>query len=120
MPAFSLNFGAFCFSVSVIPPSLIASTDTVNTILEYHAVFGNFTGDNTTFPNVTVGRTALGADSGQVFLEGNKNQVVAWTTESDGKVHILNQKYAFLYTFLSSVFTPTFLFLVLPLSMVQP
>ena len=60
-------------------------------VLSYHVVPGTF--DTTaTLPNTTIGRTLLNA-SNLVFLEGNKSQVLAWANESDGHVHILNQKY---------------------------
>ncbi|TFY63873.1 hypothetical protein EVJ58_g2981 [Rhodofomes roseus] len=60
-------------------------------LLSYHVVHGNFSGQSTTYPNTTVGRTFLN-DTTYVSLEGNKSQVVAWATRSDGNVHVLNQR----------------------------
>ncbi|GBE78639.1 FAS1 domain-containing protein [Sparassis latifolia] len=58
--------------------------------LAYHYVSGNFSGDMSMYPNVTLGRTFLN-DSMFVQLEGNKSQVLAWTKLADGAIHILNQ-----------------------------
>lgn len=61
-------------------------------LIAYHMVSGNFSGVTTHYPNVTLGRTLL-ADPKVVQLEGGKQQVVAWATRADGKVHVLNQLY---------------------------
>lgn len=75
-------------AVSNAPSNLTSSP--VN-LLSYHVVSGNFSGQSTTYPNTTVGRTFLN-DTTYVKLEGNKSQVVAWATRSDGRVHVLNQR----------------------------
>lgn len=63
-------------------------------ILSYHVVFGSIAADANTFPNVTIGTTALNASDSD-FLEGGKNQVLAWTKTGDGSIRVLNQKYVF-------------------------
>ncbi|PCH33023.1 hypothetical protein WOLCODRAFT_53952, partial [Wolfiporia cocos MD-104 SS10] len=52
-------------------------TDDLTDLFAYHVVSGNFSGVNTKYPNVTLGRTFLN-DSSLVHLEGNTSQVVAW------------------------------------------
>lgn len=69
-------------------PNISSSPELLAEVLSYHVVPGTFNGD-ATFPNTTIGRTLLNA-SDLVFLEGNKNQVLAWT-EKNGTLSILNQ-----------------------------
>lgn len=65
-------------------PELLAN------VLSYHILPGKF--DTTqTYPNTTVGRTLLDHTSGLVFLEGNRNQALAWSNVA-GTSRILNQK----------------------------
>ncbi|KZT68765.1 hypothetical protein DAEQUDRAFT_670743 [Daedalea quercina L-15889] len=75
-------------AVSNAPSNLTSSPAD---LFAYHVVHGNFSGQSTTYPNTTVGRTFLN-DTTWVSLEGNKSQVVAWATRSDGNVHVLNQR----------------------------
>jgi uncharacterized surface protein with fasciclin (FAS1) repeats len=64
---------------------------TLADVFSYHVVPGNFSNALTTYPNVTLGQT-LYNDPLTVHLEGNRPQVVAWATRSDGKTHVLNQR----------------------------
>jgi uncharacterized surface protein with fasciclin (FAS1) repeats len=58
--------------------------------LKYHVVSGHLADYKANFPNTTIGRTFLNAPN-LVNLEGNKSQVVAWSTLNDS-TYILNQK----------------------------
>ncbi|KLO17864.1 Fasciclin-domain-containing protein [Schizopora paradoxa] len=82
---FAPNEGAFngeFWNVSS-DPELLAN------VLSYHVLPGNF--DTTqNYPNTTIGRTLLGQSSGLTFLEGNRNQALAWSN-TDGDTRILNQ-----------------------------
>jgi len=86
---------------SGIHPNISSSPDLLANVLSYHVLPGSF--DVTqTFPNTTVGRTLLSHNSSLVFLEGDRNQVLAWATEN-GTIRILNQN-----TEVSVVNTTTF------------
>lgn len=73
-----------------VPSNITSNPDLIVDILGYHVVPGTFD-TNSSFPNTTVGRTLLNASSGYVYLEGNKNQVLAWS-DVNGTLIILNQK----------------------------
>ncbi|KAI0641205.1 FAS1 domain-containing protein [Trametes meyenii] len=73
------------------PSNITTDNDLLADVVAYHIAQGNFTGDSTTYPNTTLGRTLLN-DPKYVQLEGNKSQVVAWALRADGKVHVLNQR----------------------------
>lgn len=86
-------------SVAVVGlhPNISADPNLLASVLSYHVLPGTFN-VTPTFPNTTVGRTLLNASSDLVFLEGNKNQVLAWANESNVTT-ILNQKCVYLGTF---------------------
>jgi len=79
-------------ALQVAPSNLTGDAQTLADVLAYHVIPGNFTQTVPTYPNTTLGRTLL-VDGNVVQLEGgNKAQVVAWATRSDGRIHVLNQK----------------------------
>ncbi|KAI0735975.1 FAS1 domain-containing protein [Earliella scabrosa] len=67
-----------------------SDTDVLADIIAYHIVSGNFSGVETNYPNVTLGRSLL-SDPRVVQLEGGQHQVVAWARRGDGMIHVLNQ-----------------------------
>ena len=79
--------------VEAVPSNVTSDGDLLTDVIAYHIVSGNFSDANTTYPNVTIGRTLL-SDPKFVQLEGDPHQVVAWANRADGKVHVLNQRYA--------------------------
>ncbi|TDL21231.1 FAS1 domain-containing protein [Rickenella mellea] len=72
-----------------VPSNISSNVQLVSDIIAYHVLPGTFS-TAATAPNTTVARTLLN-DSSVTFLEGNKNQVVAWQNSTSGKVTILNQ-----------------------------
>lgn len=78
-------------AVTGIHPNISSNPDLLANVLSYHVVPGSFNVTQS-FPNTTVGRTLLNHNSSLVFLEGDKNQVLAWS-DINGTVRILNQKY---------------------------
>ncbi|KAI0344315.1 FAS1 domain-containing protein [Trametopsis cervina] len=76
---------------SKAPKNVTGNQTALTDVFAYHLVPGNFSGDSSTYPNVTLGQTLLRGD-GEVFLEGNKPQVVAWAVRDDNKTHVLNQR----------------------------
>ncbi|KLO17860.1 Fasciclin-domain-containing protein [Schizopora paradoxa] len=72
-----------------IHPNISSNPDLLANVLSYHVVPGSFNVTQS-FPNTTVGRTLLNHNSSLVFLEGDKNQVLAWS-DINGTVRILNQ-----------------------------
>ena len=85
-------------TVEAVPANVTSDATNLANILSYHIVSGNFTALTLTFPNVTIGRTLLN-NSTFVTLEGNKSQVVAWTTVN-GTIEVLNQPCVLLRLFL--------------------
>lgn len=77
-------------TVKGVPSNISSNVQLVSDILAYHIIPGTFS-TAATAPNDTVARTLLN-DSSVNFLEGNKNQVLAWQNSTSGKVSILNQK----------------------------
>lgn len=78
------------FTVTGIHPNISSNPELLANVLSYHVLPGAFS-TTQTFPNTTVGRTLLNHSSSLVFLEGDRNQVVAWANEN-GTDRILNQK----------------------------
>ncbi|KAI0684163.1 hypothetical protein BC835DRAFT_1422514 [Cytidiella melzeri] len=76
---------------SKAPTNVTNNTSILADVFSYHLVPGNFSGDATVYPNVTLGRT-LYNDPATVRLEGGKSQVVAWSIRADNKTHVLNQR----------------------------
>ncbi|KIY72587.1 Fasciclin-domain-containing protein [Cylindrobasidium torrendii FP15055 ss-10] len=86
---------------------LASNDELLARLLSYHIVAGDFTNDNGTLasslsPNNTVGRTLLN-DTGVVQLEGNKSQVLVWSSLND---EIIIQNQALNITVLQSSVVP--------------
>jgi uncharacterized surface protein with fasciclin (FAS1) repeats len=77
-------------ALSNVPQNVTSNPDLLTSVISYHIVRGNFTGVSSAYPNVTIGRSLLN-ESSLVMLEGNKSQVVVWSTREDQQVHVLNQ-----------------------------
>ncbi|KAH8101625.1 FAS1 domain-containing protein [Cristinia sonorae] len=73
------------------PANVTSDANALASVFSYHVVPGSFNGTAPKYPNTTLARTLL-VNGNYVQLEGNKPQVVAWSTRADGKVHILNQR----------------------------
>ena len=72
-------------------PNITSDPELLAEVLSYHILPGTFALNATpAFPNTTVARTLFNS-SDLVFLEGGKNQVLAWTNDSSD-IRILNQK----------------------------
>ncbi|KIY71427.1 Fasciclin-domain-containing protein [Cylindrobasidium torrendii FP15055 ss-10] len=81
-------------AIARLPMNITSDPEMLANILSYHIVSGNFSEGNgslqaATFPNDTIARTTLNATD-LVMLEGNKSQVLVWTSEN-GTVMIQNQ-----------------------------
>ncbi|KDQ51355.1 hypothetical protein JAAARDRAFT_62567 [Jaapia argillacea MUCL 33604] len=84
---FAPNNGAF----SGVPSNISGNPSLLADVLAYHIQTGNIsTNEIASYPNTTIGRTLLN-DSTYVQLEGGKNQVVAWSKQSNGNTTVLNQ-----------------------------
>lgn len=92
----NIEVRADAHTVTRLPMNITSNPEMLANILSYHIVSGNFSQSNgslqaSMFPNDTIARTTLNTTD-LVMLEGNKSQVLVWTSEN-GTVMIQNQVY---------------------------